>query len=90
MQSFAMDSKGNLYIGWIFGGAITKFEMATKKTTVVPMPSTNGIPYGVVADKNDNIWVADWGGGKIAEIRYPAEHIGPNTSHSRIPIRRGV
>jgi streptogramin lyase len=68
MQSFAMDSKGNLYIGWIFGGAITRFEMATKKTTVVPMPSANAIPYGIVADRNDNIWVADWGGGKILKF----------------------
>jgi streptogramin lyase len=68
MQSFAMDSKFNLYIGWIFGGAITKFEPATKKTTVFPMPSANGIPYGVVPDKNDNVWVADWGGGKILKF----------------------
>jgi streptogramin lyase len=68
MQSFAMDSKFNLYIGWIFGGAITKFEPATKKTTVFPMPSANGIPYGVVPDRNDNIWVADWGGGKILKF----------------------
>jgi streptogramin lyase len=68
MQSFAMDSKFNLYIGWIFGGALTKFEPATKKTTVFPMPSTNGIPYGVVPDKNDNIWIADWGSGKILKF----------------------
>src|SRR5207249_5780248 len=69
MQSFAMDSKFNLYIGWIFGGAITKFEPATKHLTVFPMPSTNAIPYGVVSDKNDNVWVADWGGGKRSEER---------------------
>lgn len=68
MQSFAFDSKFNLYIGWIFGGALTKFEPASKKTTVFPMPSANGIPYGIVSDKNDNIWVADWGGGKILKF----------------------
>jgi streptogramin lyase len=68
MQSFAFDSKFNLYIGWIFGGALTKFEPATKKTTVFPMPSANGIPYGVVPDRNDNIWIADWGGGKILKF----------------------
>src|SRR5216117_862586 len=68
MQSFAMDSRFNLYIGWIFGGAITKFEPATKKLAVFPMPSTNAIPYGVVSDKNDNMWVADWGGGKILKF----------------------
>ena len=68
MQSFAADSKGNLYIGWIFGGAITRFERATKKVTVLPMPSTNAIPYGVVADRNDNIYAADWGSGKIVKL----------------------
>jgi streptogramin lyase len=41
---------------------------ATKKLTVFPMPSTNAIPYGVVPDKYDNIWVADWGGGKILKF----------------------
>jgi virginiamycin B lyase len=68
MQSEAFDSKGNLYAGWIMGGAISKYDRQTKKATVFPMPSTNAIPYGIVADKNDNIWVAMWGSGKIAKF----------------------
>jgi len=67
-QSQAFDSKGNLYIIWIFGGALTKYERATGKVTVFPMPSANAIPYGTVADRNDNIWIADWGGGKIEKF----------------------
>ena len=67
-QSQAFDSKGNLYIIWIFGGALTKYERATGKVTVVPMTSANAIPYGTVADRNDNIWIADWGGGKIEKF----------------------
>jgi len=68
MQSFAFDSKGNLYIVWIMGGAITKFEPATKKTTVIPLPSTNAIPYGIVPDKNDDMWLVDWSTGKILKF----------------------
>jgi streptogramin lyase/cytochrome c5 len=67
-QSFAMDSKGNLYIIWIMGGALTKYEKATGKVTVFPMPSTNAIPYGTVIDRNDNVFIADWGGGKIIKF----------------------
>ena len=65
MQSQAFDSKGNLYMGWIMGGALSKYEKDTRKISVFPMPSTNAIPYGIVADRNDNLWIADWGSGKI-------------------------
>ena len=65
MQSQAFDSKLNLYMGWIMGGALAKYERETGKVTVFPMPSTNAIPYGIVADRNDNLWIADWGSGKI-------------------------
>jgi virginiamycin B lyase len=68
MQSEAFDSKGNLFMGWIMGGALSKYERDTRKISVFPMPSTNAIPYGVVADRNDNLWIADWGSGKIVRF----------------------
>jgi virginiamycin B lyase len=68
MQSLAMDSKGNIYIGWIMGGALSKLERATNKVSVFPVPQHNAIPYGVVADKNDNIWVALWNVGGVAKF----------------------
>ena len=68
MQSLAMDSKGNIYVGWIMGGAMSKWERATNKVTVFPIPMHNAIPYGVVADRNDNIWMAQWSGGKITKF----------------------
>ena len=40
MQSLAMDSKGNIYVGWIMGGALSKLERATNKVSVFPIPST--------------------------------------------------
>jgi streptogramin lyase/mono/diheme cytochrome c family protein len=68
LQSLALDSKGNIYIGWIMGGAISKWERATNKVSVFRIPTPHAIPYGVVADRNDNIWMALWSGGKIAKF----------------------
>jgi len=68
MQSLAMDSKGNIYVGWIMGGALSKWERATNRVSVFPIPMHNAIPYGVVADSNDNIWVALWNLGGVAKF----------------------
>ena len=68
LQSLAMDSKGNIYVGWIMGGALSKWDRATGEVSVFGIPTPHAIPYGVVADKNDNIWIALWSGGKIVKF----------------------
>ena len=68
MQSLAVDSKNNIYVGWINGGALSKYERATGKVSVFRVPTPHTIPYGIVADRNDNIWMAEWSGGKIAKF----------------------
>jgi virginiamycin B lyase len=68
LQSLAMDSKGNIYVGWIMGGALSKYDRATGKVSVFRVPTPHTIVYGVVADRNDNIWMAEWSGGKIAKF----------------------
>jgi streptogramin lyase len=68
LQSLAIDSKDNVYIGWIMGGALSKYERATGKVSVFRVPTPHAIVYGVVADRNDNIWIAEWSGGKIAKF----------------------
>jgi streptogramin lyase len=68
MQSLAMDSKGNIYVGWIMGGALSKWDRATNEVSVYRIPTPKAIPYGVVADRNDNIWIAYWSGGKIGKF----------------------
>jgi streptogramin lyase len=67
-QSIAFDSKNNIYVGWIMGGALSKYDRETKKVTVYTVPTTNAIVYGVVADRNDNIWMALWDSGNIAKF----------------------
>ena len=68
MQSMALDSKNNLYVGWIMGGAITKLDHVTKKVKVYPISDRGAVPYGVIADRNDNIWMALWNSGKLAKF----------------------
>ena len=68
LQSLAIDSKDNVYIGWIMGGALSKYDRATGKVSVFRVPTPHAIVYGVVADRNDNIWLAEWSGGKIAKF----------------------
>jgi streptogramin lyase len=67
-QSIAFDSKNNIYVGWIMGGALSKYDRETKKVTVFTVPTINAIVYGVVADRNDNIWMALWDSGNIAKF----------------------
>jgi virginiamycin B lyase len=67
-QSLAVDSKNNIYVGWIMGGALSKYDRQTQKVSVFPVPVPNAIVYGVVADRNDNIWMALWDSGNIAKF----------------------
>ena len=67
-QSIAFDSKDNIYVGWIMGGALSKYDRATKKVSVFTVPVHNAIVYGVIADRNDNIWMALWDSGNIAKF----------------------
>jgi len=68
LQSIAFDSKANIYVGWIMGGALSKYDRQTKKVSVFTVPQPNAIVYGVIADKNDNIWMALWDSGNIAKF----------------------
>ena len=67
-QSMALDSKNNIYVGWIMGGALSKYDRQTRKVSVFPVPTSNAIVYGVVADSKDNIWMALWDSGNIAKF----------------------
>src|SRR5437867_12161282 len=50
------------------GGAISRYDRETKKVSVFPVPQANAIVYGVIADRNDNIWMALWDSGNIAKF----------------------
>ena len=67
-QSLGIDSKGNAYVGWIMGGALSRYDRETGKVQVFPIPEHSAIAYGLVVDRNDNVFIALWNSGHIAKF----------------------
>ncbi len=68
MIGTAVDSKGNVYFNWMVSGAISRIDRKTGEATVFRLPTGNAVPYGASTDRNDNVWLAEWGAGKIAKF----------------------
>src|SRR5947209_13726972 len=68
LQSIAFDSKSNIYAGWMMGVAISRYDRQTTKVSMSTVPKPHAIVYGVIADRNDNIWMALWDSGNIAKF----------------------
>ena len=72
-HSLAIDSKGSVYVNMIVGDALSKWDRETKKITTFLLPTSiteayGASPYGVVVDKNDNMWAAVYRRGKVAKF----------------------
>jgi len=72
-QSLDIDSKGNVYVGMILGDGLSAWSRETKKVTTFPIPESitgghGSLPYGVIADQNDKIWIALARRGKILKF----------------------
>lgn len=63
-----VDSKGNVYVHWMLTGALSKYDLATGKASTYRIPTPNAVPYGAAIDPFDNVWVAEWGGGKLGRF----------------------
>jgi streptogramin lyase len=68
LMGSSLDSKGNIYMNWMLTGAIAKWDPTAKKMSVFRIPTPNAIPYGQTIDGNDNVWVAEWNGGKLGKF----------------------
>jgi streptogramin lyase/cytochrome c5 len=68
-DSISIDSKNNMYVNWIQGGAISKFDAQTKQVVgVYLLPTYPAVPYGHVIDSKDNIFLAMWAKGSILKF----------------------
>ncbi len=68
-DSISIDSKNNLYVNWIMGGALTKIDGVTKKVVkVFPLPTSGAVPYGSVIDSKDNVFLAMWAKGTLVKF----------------------
>jgi streptogramin lyase len=63
-----VDSKGNIYMNLMLAGSIGELNRATGKVTVYHIPTPAAVPYGQAMDRNDNVWAAEWNGGKLAKF----------------------
>jgi virginiamycin B lyase len=66
--SLTFDSKGNIYVAFIEGGGMGKWNRETKQVSTYMLPTPNSFPYGIVTDKFDSIWIAEFHGSKIAKF----------------------
>jgi streptogramin lyase len=63
-----VDSKGKIWVHWMLAGAISSYDPVTKKAATYLIPTSHATPYGACIDPFDNIWVAEWNGGKMARF----------------------
>ncbi|MEQ1869141.1 MAG: hypothetical protein ABL961_03860 [Vicinamibacterales bacterium] len=63
-----VDSNGKIWMHWMLTGAISSYDPATKKAATYRIPTHNATPYGAAIDPFDNIWVAEWNGGRLARF----------------------
>lgn len=63
-----VDSKGNIYAHWMMTGGLAKYDRATGKATTFRIPTPGAVPYGSAMDPFDNVWVAEWNGGKLGRF----------------------
>ena len=63
-----LDSKGNIYMNWISGGAIGRLDRATEKISIFRVPTNAAMPYGQAIDRNDNVWAALWNSGNLVKL----------------------
>jgi streptogramin lyase/mono/diheme cytochrome c family protein len=62
------DSRGNIWLANIYGGAIVKYDPATGHMSSFPTLTEDLGPYGVTEDHKGNIWVAGVTKGIIARF----------------------
>ncbi len=70
LMGSTVDSKGVITSNWMLTGAIGRYDPTTRKATTIRIPTAAAEPYGQTIDPSDNVWVAEWNGGKLG--RYNA------------------
>lgn len=81
-----MDSKTNIWFTVIIGNRLGVWDRKTEQIKTWDVPTYNSFPYGIVIDKNDKVWMAEFHGCKIAKFdpvtekftEYPAASLTKN------------
>ena len=65
LMAATVDSKGRVTANWMLSGAIGTYDPTTGKAATFRIPTPGAEPYGQTIDPSDNVWVAEWNGGKL-------------------------
>ncbi len=62
------DSKGNLWLSLLGGGALGKWDRATDSIIYWEVPVLRSRPYGIIVDHKDKVWFADYHNGGVTRF----------------------
>ena len=62
------DSKGNLWLSLLGGGALGKWDRATDSIVYWEVPVLRSRPYGIIVDHKDKVWFADYHNGGVTRF----------------------
>ena len=65
LMATTVDSKGRIFVNWMLSGAIGMYDPTANKAETFRIPTPHAEPYGQTIDPSDNVWVAEWNGGKL-------------------------
>ena len=68
LMATTVDSKGRIFVNWMLSGAIGMYDPTTNKADTFRIPTPHAEPYGQTIDPSDNVWVAEWNGGKLGRF----------------------
>jgi copper transport protein len=70
LSGIAIDpSSTNIWVSLATGNEVLRFNILEKTfSTPIKLPSQNATPLGIIADQSGQIWVAESGTGKLANI----------------------
>jgi sugar lactone lactonase YvrE len=68
-----IDSKQNIWTTLMWTDEVAKWDRKTGEVSRFRVPTPYAAPYGMVIDKIDNLWIAEWFACKIARFDTSAE-----------------
>ena len=69
ISGIAADSNNNIWLTSPSTNEILRFDAQAKNfTTTIPLPTANAQPFGITVDRFGQIWIAESGIGKLANI----------------------
>ena len=63
-----VDSKQNIWESLSWANEIAKWDRTTGEVSLYKTPTDNSFAYGMVMDKNDKVWLADWWRCKVTKF----------------------